>query len=131
MVKTYVKILFCVLSLLLALTAVSCQGSVAQKRELLCDNTWASSVDILQFTKSGKVLYNFESEEESVSYFKLLKGDKINLYTEEGEEYGMIFDCRIEDDKLYIGKVEYRIIEPSFTFEADDNETKENEESKD
>lgn len=83
----------------------SCSGELAQSK--LCENIWESNVGFLQFTESGKILNNFESEEESVSYYKLLTGGKINMYTEEGEEYGIILPYRFEGDSLYIGEVEY------------------------
>lgn len=89
-------------------------------RQKLCDGAWVSSVDVLEFTPEGRVLHNFESPEDSVSYYKL-DGKKINLYTEEGEEYGITFDISIEGDTLMLGKVEYtRYVEPSAEGSVED-----------
>lgn len=89
-------------------------------RQKLCDGAWVSSVDVLEFTPEGRVLHNFESPEDSVSYYKL-DGKKINLYTEEGEEYGITFDISIEGDTLMLGKVEYtRYVEPSAEGNTED-----------
>lgn len=74
--------------------------------ERICDYIWESKTDILQFTKDGKILQNFQSSEESSSYYKITE-NKINMYTEEGEEFGIIFDYKFKDEKLYIGKAEY------------------------
>ena len=103
------KRLFCLyLVLVLMIFAVlsGCSGKTAQTK--LCENIWESSVGFLQFTESGKILNNFESEEESVSYYKLLSGGKINMYTEEGEEYGIVLPYKFSGDSLFIGEVEYK-----------------------
>ena len=84
----------------------SCSGESAHSK--LCQNVWESSVGFLQFTENGKILNNFETEEESVSYFKLLADGKINMYTEEVENFGMVLPYRFEGDSLYIGEVEYK-----------------------
>ena len=89
---------------LLAASLISCGGNDMDK---FTANLWESAVGITEFTESGKICYNFEPEEESVSYFKLLSGDRINFYTEEGEQFGMIFDYRFEGDTLYIGEAKY------------------------
>ena len=104
------------------LAATVCLTACGQTalRQKLCDGAWVSSVDVLEFTPEGRVLHNFESPEDSVSYYKL-DGKKINLYTEEGEEYGMTFDISIEGDTLMLGKVEYtRYVEPSAEGSAED-----------
>ncbi len=77
--------------------------------EKLCASIWESTFNetYLRFTESGKVLTNNETEEESVSFYKLLRGNKMNLYTEEGEELGIILSYRFEEDSLFIGEAEY------------------------
>ena len=89
-------------------------------KELLCAHPWETISGIYVFTESGKICYNFESEEESVSYYKLLSGNRINMYTEEGEDMGMIFDYHFSDGKLYIGKAEYKKAE-IFSSEPEEN----------
>ena len=55
------------------------------------------------------------------SFQDMLDGKKINLYTEEGEEYGITFDISIEGDTLMLGKVEYtRYVEPSAEGSVED-----------
>ncbi len=113
-----IKKLCCImLSILFSVSLFSCSGS--SDREKLCANIWESSVDFIEFTEDGKILHNFESPEESVSYYKLQRGGKINMYTEEGEEYGIVLDYRFEGDKLYIGAVEYTPLEEASETEAD------------
>ena len=103
----------------------------ANLRQKLCDGYWESSVDILEFTEDGKVLHNFESPADSVSYYKL-DGKKINLYTEEGEEYGIVFDISIDGDTLMLGKAEYtRHTDPEVSFDSSDDANTENGESSD
>ena len=107
------------------LAATVCLTACGQTalRQKLCDGAWVSSVDVLEFTSEGRVLHNFESPEDSVSYYKL-DGKKINLYTEEGEEYGMTFDISIEGDTLMLGKVEYtRYVEPSVEEPSTEGDT--------
>ena len=88
-----------------AVVMTACTGE--SDVEKLTANPWSCSTDILEFTDKGRILWNFEGLLDSVSYYKLLKGNKINMYTEEGEEYGIILDYRFEGEKLYIGEVEY------------------------
>lgn len=105
------------------ISAVLCLAacSSANLRQKLCDGYWESSVDILEFTEDGRVLHNFESPEDSVSYYKL-DGKKINLYTEEGEEYGITFDISIDGDTLMLGKAEYtRHTDPEVSFDVSDS----------
>lgn len=64
-------------------------------------------MDIMQFTRDGKILRSFEFDHESVSYFKLSDG-KITMYAEGDIENGLTFDYELRDDKLYIGELEYR-----------------------
>ena len=89
---------------LLAASLISCGGNDIEK---FTANPWESAVGITEFKENGKICYNLEPEGDSVSYFKLLPGDRINFYTEEGEKYGMIFEYRFEGDNLYIGEAKY------------------------
>lgn len=117
------KITGLVLALVLATSLFSCSGT--SDKEKLCANIWESNVDFIQFTENGKILYNFESPEESVSYYKLQRGGKINMYTEEGEEYGIVLDYRFEGDNLYIGAAEYKPLEETKTEVSDEKEESE------
>ena len=114
------KLISVVLIVCLAVSIFGCSGK--SDKEKLCANIWESGVDFLEFTEDGRILMNFESPEESVSYYKLQNG-KINMYTEEGEEYGILLDYRFEGDKLYIGKAEYFVYEEkNITQENDKSE---------
>lgn len=122
------KILGIALTLFLCAMSVSCGSSLAKKAKL-CDGAWVSSVDILEFTESGKVLHNFESESDSVSYYKL-KDDKITLFTEEGEKFGMTFDISVDEDVMILGTVEYKRYKPEENQGEDESdEDDENKES--
>ncbi len=99
------KIISALLAVAFLVTVCGCSSQNAKSK--LCANVWESSVGFLQFTDDGKILNNFESPEECVSYYKLLSGGKINMYTEEGEEFGIILTYKFVGDNLYIGEVEY------------------------
>ncbi len=98
-----ITVALCALSLLAA-SLISCGGSDMDK---FTATPWESAVGITEFKENGKICYNLEPEGDSVSYFKLLSGDRINFYTEEGEKFGMIFEYRFEGDILYIGEAKY------------------------
>ncbi len=97
------RIICFALALTFALALASCNRS---DKKRLCANSWESSVDVLTFTEGGKVLRNFESEEDSVSYYKLSNG-KITLYTEEGEAFGVTFDYSFDGENFILGKALY------------------------
>ena len=107
MKKTVIKGFFVSLLILVGILFSLCACG-NKDRELLCAHPWESAVGFTEFKESGKICYNFESEDTSVSYYKLLSGNRINMYTQEGEEFGIIFDYRFEDGKLYIGNAEYK-----------------------
>lgn len=106
MKKTVIKFLTVIL---LSACVIFCLASCSNNdKELLCAHPWESAAGFYEFCESGKICYNFESEDTSVSYYKLLSGKRINMYTEEGEDMGMIFDYQFRDGKLYIGNAEYK-----------------------
>ncbi len=100
------KIVCSFVAIVIFISLCACSMQNAQSR--ICESIWESNVGFLQFTPDGKILNNFESEEESVSYYKLLSGGKINMYTEEGEEYGIVLPYKFSGDSLFIGEVEYK-----------------------
>ncbi len=100
------KKLICITIAVFSVFALLSCGARKRNANRICDYIWESKNDILQFTKDGKILRNFQSPEESSSYYKISE-NKINMYTEEGEEFGIVFDYKFQDDKLYIGKAEY------------------------
>ena len=101
--KRLLALLLC-LPLLVALASCS---SPKKDKEALCKNAWISSVDVLTFTESGKILTGLETEDTAVSFYKIKSGGKILLYTEEGEEYGIEIPYRFKDGNLYLGNAEY------------------------
>lgn len=103
------KLICLVFTAVLSMLLFSCSGN--SDTEKLCANIWESNVDFIEFTRDGKILHNFESPEESVSYYKVKSGGKINMYTEEGEQNGIVLDYRFDGNKLYIGAVEYSPLE--------------------
>ena len=102
--KKYLCALLCILC---SFTFFACGDSSSEDLDVLTEYYWESYVDILQFTREGKILKNFQADYESVSYFKLSDG-KITMYTDTGVENGLTFDYELSDDKLYIGELEYR-----------------------
>lgn len=99
------------LIVVILLTAVFTACSTKNDKELLCGKVWISSVNVIEFMPEGIIRYNFEPVDTSTSYYKILSGNRINMYTEEGEAYGMIFDYKIEDDTLYLGKLKYTALD--------------------
>lgn len=117
--KRLLALLLC-LPLLFALASCS---SAKKDKEALCKNAWISSVDVLTFTESGKVLTGLETEDTAVSFYKIKSGGKILLFTEEGEEYGVELTYKFKDGNLYLGDAEYT---PLVLAAADGETNKEN-----
>lgn len=102
------RILYILAALLVSAILFSCGGkdlSNEQKTELY-SYYWESDVDIMQFTKNGKILRNFEFEHESDSRYTITDG-KIKMYSESAPEDALIFDFEMSEDTLKIGELEY------------------------
>lgn len=104
------KIILSLIAVILFATVFTACG-VQDDKEELCSEIWVSSVNVIEFMPNGVIRYNFEPIDTPTSYYKILSGNKINMYTEEGEQYGMIFDYKIEDDTLYLGKLKYTALD--------------------
>ncbi len=103
------RILYILAALLVSAILFSCGGkdlSNEQKTELY-SYYWESDVDIMQFTKNGKILRNFEFEHESDSRYTITDG-KIKMYSESAPEDALIFDFEMSEDTLKIGELEYK-----------------------
>ncbi|MBR5309007.1 MAG: hypothetical protein IKU43_09560 [Clostridia bacterium] len=118
------KIICLLLCVIFASSFVSC-GKKSKDNEIdeeLYNWYWESYVDILQLTRDGKILRNFEMPHESVSRYSISDG-KIRMYVEDAEDEAIVFDFRMEDDKLYIGELEYtKYQEITSTAEAENGE---------
>ena len=89
------------------LSSSSCENSISDKDfDELCSWYWESYVDVMRFTEDGKILRNFQFIHESDSRYTVTKNE-ITMYSEDFPEDAMTFPLRLEDDKLYIGEVEY------------------------
>ncbi len=104
------KIIISLLALILFTTVFTACGAKNDK-ELLCNKVWVSGVNVIEFMPEGKIRYNFDPVDTSTSYYKILSGNRINMYTEEGEQYGMIFNYKLEDDTLYLGELKYTALD--------------------
>lgn len=89
-------------------TSVSCGNSISQKDlDELCSWYWESYVDVMRFTEDGRILRNFQFLHESDSRYTVTDKE-MTMYLEGFPEDAMTFQYRLEDDKLYIGDVEYK-----------------------
>ncbi len=101
------KLLCMFLCLVCTISTTSCGGKISDKElDELCGWYWESYVDVMRFTEDGKILRNFEFLHESISRYTITDKE-ITMYTEDFPEDAMTFEYRLEDDKLYIGEVEY------------------------
>lgn len=102
------KLLCIFICTITAILSASCNGSIApEKKDELCSWYWESYVDVMRFTDDGRILRNFQLLCESDSRYTVT-GKEITMYLTDFPEDAMTFSYRFEDDKLYIGDVEYR-----------------------